>query len=153
MLSLGVISPSPLPSLADLSYSASAKNPFRSWPAGGSGWGVKLPNNSEPSSIAPFPFLSNASQASSEDGVVQEIRCATPSALMSKSTPAFALESWNPLPATSISTGETQSGELGSHSQGFEPPPSNVRPQPPPPPPEIGLQPPLAPPPVRQGHK
>jgi hypothetical protein len=54
---------------------------------------MKLPNNSEPPSIAPFPFLSNASQASSEDGVVQDIRCAVPTALRSKSTPAVALES------------------------------------------------------------
>ncbi len=119
MASLGVTTPSPLPPLIGLSYSAKAKNPFRSWPKEGPGWGVKLPNNSEPSSIPPFPFLSSASQASSEDGGVQEMRCAAPTALMSKSTPAAALESWNPLPATSISIGERQPAESGSHSHGF----------------------------------
>jgi hypothetical protein len=100
----------------------------------------ELPNNSEPLSIVLFPFLSNASQASSEDGLVQEILCLEASALMSKSTPSFAFDSWNPSPATSITIGETQSGESGSHSHGFEPPPSKVRPQPPTPPPlEVGV--------------
>src|SRR3989440_9464316 len=49
---------SPLPPLAGLSYSASARNPFRGVPAGGTGCGVKLPNNSLPPSIMPFPLRS-----------------------------------------------------------------------------------------------
>src|SRR5687768_12726293 len=69
------------------------------------GWDVKLPNSSEPSSIMPLPFRSNASQASSVPEDVHEILSLTPSGLRSKFTPPTASVTLKPFPKTSINTG------------------------------------------------
>src|SRR6185503_21081941 len=67
--------------------------------------GVKLPNNSAPSSIAPFPFLSRASHASSVPSSVQDRRSRVPSLLRSKFTPVAALVMLKPFPLTSTRIG------------------------------------------------
>src|SRR5438093_8720071 len=87
ILSVLFIKPSPLPPLAGLSNSLRARNPFFSLPNGGGGCDVKLPNNSRPLSIVSFLFLSNASQASSEPGAVQDRCSVDPSPFKSKLTP------------------------------------------------------------------
>jgi hypothetical protein len=73
-----VINPSPFPPLTALSNSARAKKPFFSLDAG---CGVKLPKSSEPLSIVPLPFRSNASQAWSDPDLVHEILSLTPPGL------------------------------------------------------------------------
>src|SRR5262249_15754272 len=96
---------SPFPPFAGLSNSASARNPFFNFPAGGIGCGVTLPNNSAPLSILPLPLRSNASQASTDPGAVHENRLLTPKLDKSNSTPPDASVKLNPLPAISIRIG------------------------------------------------
>src|SRR5882724_57071 len=103
--SLVVICPSLSPPFSVLSYSARARKPFFSSPAGGSGCGVKLPNTSAPLSMTPLPFRSSVSQASSLPAAVQDRCSAVPSTLRSKFTPPALSVNEKPSPFTSISTG------------------------------------------------
>src|SRR5205085_1308551 len=100
--------PSPFPPFCGLSYSARARKPFFSCPAGGSGWGVKLPNNSAPLLITPSPLRSSASHASSAPAAVHESLSALPSPSRSKLTPPAASVSAKPFPATSMRMGEAE---------------------------------------------
>src|SRR5437762_31863 len=93
---------SPLPPFTGLSYLASARKPFG---VEVGGCGVKLPNNSTPLSIIPFPLRSRTSQASSAAAVVQPRLSLVPSELRSKPTPFAALVSEKPSPLTSIIIG------------------------------------------------
>src|SRR5205085_7223583 len=102
------ITPSPLPPCTGLSYSARARKPFFSCPAGGSGCGVKLPNNSAPLLITPSPLRSSASHASSAPAAVHESLSALPSPSRSKLTPPAASVSAKPFPATSMRMGEAE---------------------------------------------
>src|SRR5438876_5835056 len=104
------MTPSPLPPFHDLSYRASARNPFRVAPAGAEGWGLVLPNTSLPLSIVPLPLRSKTNQASSEPAAVQESLSFVPSLFKSKFTPPVASVRSNPLPATSMTIGVS-----GSH--------------------------------------
>src|SRR5260370_5010515 len=110
MASFWSITPSPFPPFAGLSYSAKARNPFRSTPGGGGGCAVRFPNNSVPLSMTPLPFRSSASHASSDPAAVQESFSFLPSLLKSKLTPLAAFVSANPSPATS-----TKIREVGTH--------------------------------------
>ena len=96
------ITPSPFPPSLGESSSARARKPF-GCPDGS--WDVKLPNSSLPLSIVPFPFRSNARNASSDLGAVQAVRSVVPSLLRSNSTPPLGSVRSNPLPSISIRTG------------------------------------------------
>src|SRR2546423_2175333 len=115
MLSPLLIIPSPLPPRSGLSYSASAMNPLRSMPAGGSGCGVKLPNNSWPLSTTPLPLRSKASQASSEPVAVHDNFSLKPSLLRSKFTPPAPSVRSIPLPRMSITMGLVGLAHLQVH--------------------------------------
>lgn len=103
MASLLLISPSLLPPLSCLSYSASARKPLGFQEAD---CGVKLPNSSFPFSIVPLPLRSNASHESSEYAVVHETPSGIPLLLRSKRTPPGLPVKRMPLPAMSIRMGE-----------------------------------------------
>src|SRR5258707_4936392 len=103
------ITPSPLPPFHDLSYRASARNPFRVAPAGAGPWGVVLPNSSLPLSIVPSLSRSKTNHASSESASVQDSLSFVPSLFKSKFTPPAASVRSNPLPATSMTIGVSES--------------------------------------------
>src|SRR5262249_51773792 len=69
--------------------------------------GVKLPNNSVPSSINPLRLRSSTSHASSLPAAVHERCSAVPSAFRSKSTPSERLLRLNPSPPGSITIGHS----------------------------------------------
>src|SRR5215217_8028237 len=97
--------PSPFPPFCGLSCSARARKPLRKTPGGGAGWGLKLPNNSPPLSIVPFPFRSSTRNASSDPDAVHAVVSPTPSLSRSKLTPEAGSVRSNPLPVTSMRIG------------------------------------------------
>src|SRR5919106_3799571 len=99
------MTPSPLPALDGLSYSARVWKPLVRCPAGGADCGVAFPNSSAPLSIVPLPLRSSTRNASSDPAAVHAVASGLPSASKSKLTPLVASVRLKPFPSKSINTG------------------------------------------------